>query len=188
MDSSKLAVKFFLRDGSAVKAEAFVPVFHRWIQTHALPDHLLIDVADYKHVQTGPGTVLVAHEANLSTDWGDGRPGLLYVRKSPIEGDLRAKLATVFRAALTACQLLEQEPGIGISFRTDNPLFRIHDRLLAPNSAQTFAAMRPELESFLAKLYAGPVKLAHLANEETLFQVAIAAPSSPGVGEVLKRL
>jgi hypothetical protein len=188
MDSSKLSVKFFAKDGSAVKAEAFVPVFHKWIQTHALPDHLLIDVADYKHVHTGPGTVLVAHEANLSTDAAENRMGLLYVRKTPIEGNLVAKLEAVFRAALTACQLLEQEPSIGISFRTDNPLFCIHDRLLAPNSARTFAAVRPELESFLTKLYRAPVKLAHLVDDETLFQVAITAPSSPGVGELLKRL
>jgi hypothetical protein len=189
MDSSKLAIKFFANDGSSsVKPEALVPIFHKWIQTQALPDHLLIDVADYKHVHTGPGTVLVAHEANLSADSGDHRFGLLYVRKAPIEGNLGAKLAAVFRAGLTACQLLEREPEIGISFRTDNPLFRIHDRLLAPNDAETFASVRPELESFLTKLYRGPVKLGHSAGTETLFQLAISAPSSPGVGELLGRL
>jgi hypothetical protein len=188
MDSSKLAIKFFAKDGSSVKPEAFVPVFHKWIQTHALPEHLLIDVADYKHVHTGPGIVLVSHEANLSIDSADNRFGLLYARKGPIEGDLGAKLTAVFRAALTACQLLEQDTRAGISFRTDNPLFRIQDRLLAPNSAQTFAAVRPELEGFLRKLYDGAVKLAHEATDETLFSVAISAPSSLGVGELLKRL
>src|SRR5258706_13193320 len=80
MDSSKLAVKFFATDASALHAEVFVPIFHKWIQTRALPDHLLIDVADYKHVPAGPGTVLVAHEANLSIDQADNRLGLLYAR------------------------------------------------------------------------------------------------------------
>ena len=37
-------------------------------RTHAVPDHLLIDVADYAHVPNGPGTVLVAHEANIHID------------------------------------------------------------------------------------------------------------------------
>src|SRR5882757_7269132 len=102
MDSSKLAVKFFATDASALHAEVFVPIFHKWIQTRALPDHLLIDVADYKHVPSGPGTVLVAHEANLSTDQADNRLGLLYARKQPIAGDLTERLRVTFRSALQA--------------------------------------------------------------------------------------
>src|SRR5437879_4183837 len=110
MDSSKQAVKFFLRDASAIKADAFVPVFHSWIQSRALEDHLLIDVADYKHVKSGPGTVLVAHEANLSMDSAGGRLGLLYARKQPIEGGLAERLAVTFRSALRAARLLEEDP------------------------------------------------------------------------------
>lgn len=188
MDSSKLAIKFFAKDASSVATDAFVPAFHKWIQNHALADHLLIDVADYKHVVTGPGTVLVAHEANLSTDTADNRLGLLYARKAPIDGDLAARLRAVFRSALQACQLLEQDPAIQIRFRTDDPLLRVNDRLLAPNTAETFNDVRPTLEAFLTKLYGGPAKLSHTANEEGLFEVAIAAASSPTVAELLKRL
>ena len=112
MDSSKLAVKFFVKDASAIEAGAFVPVFHSWIQKHAVADHLLIDVADYKHVQSGPGTVLVAHEANFSTDAGENRLGLLYVRKTPLPGDFSERLKVTFRAALQAAQLLEREPSL----------------------------------------------------------------------------
>ena len=50
MDSSKLAFKFFLENPAALKPGEVVPVFHNFIQTHSIPDHLLIDVADYEHV------------------------------------------------------------------------------------------------------------------------------------------
>jgi hypothetical protein len=190
MDSSKLSIKIFAKDGSAVAESAFVPVFHGWIQRQALPEHLLIDVADYKHVPTGPGTVLVSHEANLSMDTADHRPGLLYFRKAPIEGGLAERLRRVFRSALTACQLLEQDAALSgkLSFRTDDAQFRIHDRLFAPNTAATFADVRPTLQSFLTGLYGGPVKLAHEPNEESMFTVHISAPSSSSLGNLLQRL
>ena len=190
MDSSKLAVKFFLTDASSFDQHALVPLFHQWIQTHALADHLLIDVADYRHVRSGPGTVLVAHEANLSADSAENRPGLLYARKTPIEGDFADRLRVVFRAALQAVSLLETASSLEgkVRFRTDNPIFRINDRLFAPNTAETFAEIRPALEAFLAGLYGGPVKLAHRPHSETVFELSVTASSSPPVWELLNRL
>src|SRR2546423_15285818 len=113
MDSHKLVLKFFLDDPSAVPETSFVPVFHSFIQTHALPDHLLIDVADYTHVPDGPGTVLVSHEANLYMDHSvGGRLGLMYQRKQPIAGagTLRDPLATGFSFGLRAAGRVEEEP------------------------------------------------------------------------------
>jgi len=190
MDSSKLSVKYFFHDADAVEQEAFVPVFHRWIQGHALPGHQLIDVADYAHVPEGPGIVLVSHEANLSTDEVGHRRGLLYFRKTPIEGNLEARLREVFRSALLAAKLLQDDEALAgkVTFRTDELHLRIHDRLLAPNTAQTFAAVKPALERFLSTLYGGGVSLSHQANEETLLEVKATASHSPSVGELLKRL
>jgi hypothetical protein len=190
MESSKLSLKFFLRDGSSVHADAFVPVFHHWIQTHALPGHMLVDVADYKHVPNGPGTVLVSHEANIYTDSTGGRLGLLYQRKTPIEGDLTARLREVFRAALIVCKMLEEAPELSgkVSFPTDVIEIRVHDRLQAPNTAETFTAVKPAVEAFLAKLYGAPVKLAHTPSDETLFEIKSTAPTGPTATELLARL
>ena len=190
MDSSKLAVKFFLTDASSFDQHALVPLFHQWIQTHALADHLLIDVADYRHVQSGPGTVLVAHEATLSADAAENRPGLLYARKAPIEGDFADRLRVVFRAALQAVSLLQTASSLDgkVQFRTDNPVFRINDRLFAPNTSETFAEIRPSLETFLTGLYGEPVELAHRPNSETVFEVHVTALNSPPVSELLSRL
>ena len=54
----RIGVKLFMVDGVSVRPREFVPVFHRWIQTQAVRDQLLIDVADYEHVPEGPGVLL----------------------------------------------------------------------------------------------------------------------------------
>ncbi len=41
----RIGLKLFCADGVAVRPHEFVPVFHRWIQQHAV-DQMLIDVAD----------------------------------------------------------------------------------------------------------------------------------------------
>src|SRR5690242_14064653 len=140
MDSSKLAVKFFVENSSGLKTDAdFVPVFHRWIQTRAVPEHQLIDVADYAHVKDGPGTVLISHEANFHADLGGGRLGLLYTRKQPLAGNsFPQRLRETFAHALRACALLEAEESLRgrIRFRTDEAVFRIYDRLHGPNTQE----------------------------------------------------
>src|SRR3982751_582210 len=100
MDSSKFSVKFFLQNGASLPEKTIVPLFHSWIQQQAIADHLLIDVADYAHVQSGPGVVLVAHQGNFSTDASAGRIGLMYQRKMPIDGDATARLKHVLRTTL----------------------------------------------------------------------------------------
>src|SRR5436190_11007768 len=152
MDSHKIAVKFFADvtpPTSGANDLHFVPIFHSWIQTQAVPDHLLIDVADYAHVHHGPGTVLIAHEANFSTDQSDGRLGLMYARKQPVTGTFADGLRQAFIATLEGCKRLEDDPKLAgkIKFRTDEVVIRINDRLLAPNSRETFESVRGELQS-----------------------------------------
>lgn len=193
MDSHKLIVKFFAQEPAPIPLSEFVPVFHGFIQQKALPDHLLIDVANYQHVHHGPGIVLVSHEANFYTDTGEGRLGLLYQRKQPIEGagTLRERLAPVFAAALRACVKLEDEPALSgrLSFRTDEVVVRINDRLLAPNTPGTFAAVEPELRAFLSDLYPGEqVTLEPRHSPLTLFEVRIRVTGQAPARDLLERL
>src|SRR5438128_1367221 len=51
MQVHKIAIKFFIDDDSKLAGVEFVPIFHSWIQTQLVPDHMLVDVADYAHVQ-----------------------------------------------------------------------------------------------------------------------------------------
>ena len=63
MDLQKLNVKFFVEPGSTVPLTDFIDIFHSWIQA---TDGVYHDVADYSHMQAGPGIVLVANDANLA--------------------------------------------------------------------------------------------------------------------------
>ena len=191
MDSYKLAVKFPFQNASAIRAEECVPVFHRWIQSQALSGHQLIDVADYDHVKDGPGIVLVSHEANIHADQGYGIPGLLYRRKQPSPGSFRDRLRATFGHTLKAAALLEAEPSLAgrATIRTDQASFLIFDRLLAPNSQQTFNDVRPELESFLKNLYDVPsIELTYVEKPEELFEVGIKSPRSLPIATLIDRV
>ena len=134
----------------SVPLEEFVPVFHRWIRENVLAE-FLIDVADYGHVFNGPGMMLLGHDADYSLDHGAGIYGLLYNRKSVVEGSNADRFRAAIKSASNACLLLEQE------FAEPNPLkfsrttfdVIINDRAIAPNTEKTLAAFLPEFEAFL---------------------------------------
>ncbi len=65
MELQKLNVKFFVEQPNAVPLTDFIEIFHWWIQA---TDGVYHDVADYSHMQAGPGIVLVANDANVSID------------------------------------------------------------------------------------------------------------------------
>ena len=190
MQSHKLAFKFFVANPSQFKLEDFVPVFHRWIQRRSLAGHQLIDVADYKHVQEGPGTVLISHEANIHADLGGGRVGVLYVRKQPLEGSFAQRLRTVLGYTLESAAMLEEDEALRgrIQFRTDEANFRIYDRLHAPNSPATFDQIRPELEAVLKQILGSEVRLSYKPDPERLFEVSIQSPQARSLGELRSSL
>ena len=146
MELSRLGIKLFALDPSAARVKDIVPIFHSWIQKQCIKNHQLIDVHDYSHIHHGPGILLVAHEGNLSTDMAEGKPGIAYFRKQPdptTEESLRAAWSSVLEAAA----LLEAEPALEgrMRFRRDELLVISNDRLLAPNSAASFEALKPTL-------------------------------------------
>ena len=65
MELQKINVKFFTEGKAPIPLTAFIDIFHSWIQA---TDGMYHDVADYSHMQSGPGIVLVAEDANLSID------------------------------------------------------------------------------------------------------------------------
>lgn len=166
-DAQKLSIKLFLEDPAQAHGLKLLPVFQTWIQLHAMDDHLMIDVADYDHVPDGPGTVLVTHEANLYLDHIGGQPGLLYQRKQPLPGTFADRLRTVLRHSLAAARRLEEHPGL--HFRADEIQFKIHDRLLAPNTPETFAAVKADLQS----VFGPAIQLAPNPDPKKLFEVIV---------------
>lgn len=152
MDIQHLNIKFFLDDPEAVDFSDLIGIFNGWIQKQGA-EELLIDVADYAHVHAGPGVLLIGHEANYSLDNTGGRPGLLYNRKAKVDGTVQARLTQATRAALVASRRLETEHGY--KFTGQALQLFINDRLLAPNTPETFNALAPELHAFFNQLLAG---------------------------------
>ncbi len=189
MDAHKLQVKVFFESGSQVGLEEFIPVLHDWIKHNRLGE-LLIDVANYAHVPQGPGVALIGHATDYYVDEAGGRPGLLTSRKrDPLPPGER--LPDLFRRALRAAALLEKETVFAgkLRCRTDELLFRINDRLAAPNTEATFAAIRPELETFVAKLFGtGGYKVEWIAAPKDLFSVRIVAQAKTELAELSSRL
>jgi hypothetical protein len=176
LQTQKIAVKIGLASGADLPLESFVPVFHAWIQQQAFHDHLLVDVADYKHVVNGPGVLLISHEANISIDETEGQRGLLYVRKQPIPQSFPKRIGQVVGYALELAAKLQAEPALAgkLTFATDRLTLRLQDRLLAPNTAATFEAVRPMLSDALIGALGGPVTLTHRAGPDRLFEVRVA--------------
>ena len=152
----RFSLKIFAEPASAGAPSTIIPVFHTWIQEHAVPG-LLIDVADYTHLVDGPSVLLAAHEANYALDQTGGRPGLSYTRKQPLEGAFGDRLAVAAAALITAARRLEQDTarmtGGGIVFAGNEIEFASNDRLAAPRSADTENALRNELAAFSGRLF-----------------------------------
>lgn len=152
MDLQKINVKFFARDAAQPPLGDFIPVFHSWIQQ---TDGAYYDVADYTHVDGGPGVLLIAHQANISIDEQDGRRGLLFNQKRPSTGSNREKLRDTLNEALRYCLKLEREPSLHgkVEFRGDEAAILINDRLLAPNTEETLEELRDDLQAIGALLF-----------------------------------
>jgi hypothetical protein len=193
MDTQKLQLKIFLTPESAraVDPEALIPVFHRWIKDHVLPE-LVIDVANYLHVPQGPGVVLIGHGADYfldeGADQGVRRLGLLYNRKrsGPAPAD---RLSDLARRTLHAASLLEKEPSLAgqLRFSPNELLLRVNDRLTAPASDATLEALKPEIHALGSRLFGGPFDLTRVGGPKDPFGVRLTFSGAATLATLLER-
>ena len=153
MELQKINVKVFTAEPNDIPLTDFIDIFHGWIQA---TDGVYLDIADYSHMQAGPGIVLVADDANVSIDETGNRRGLLYSQKGKLSGSNLEKLNTVLRSALENCQRLEEEPALRgkLRFVGNQVEILVNDRLVAPNSSDAFEEIRPEIDFLGRRLYA----------------------------------
>jgi hypothetical protein len=151
-------VKLLVKNQESVDLDALIPIFHSWIQGQVC-EELLLDVADYRHVQAGPGIILIGHEADYSLDNADNRLGVRYNRKAVLDGGNQERLAQAVEAALKACQRLEEDPTLSqklkLSFNGQDIEIFINDRALAPNREDVRLAVKPEFQAFADRLFGG---------------------------------
>jgi hypothetical protein len=161
-DLVRIGAKLYADNPGAIDLEAFIPLFHGWIQRRVL-DGVPIDVADYAHVPDGPGVMLIGHEADRSLDLGEGRPGVLYQRKRDGEGTLEERFAASITAADRLADDIESDPlGSGVRFGRDEILIVVPDRLRVDNDDAALEELRPAIEAALST--ARPGRTAELAR------------------------
>ncbi len=175
MELQHVNVKIYVDGDLRVDPASFIEVFHQWIREQAFGE-LLIDVADYRHVPAGPGVILIGHEADYSMDNTGDRWGLRYNRKARVDGSNEDRFGQALRSAAEACSLLENH------FTNEGPLkfsrqeleLFINDRALAPNTPETYAACKTELEPFLQKVLGhGEFQLQHNGDPRSRFGVSV---------------
>jgi hypothetical protein len=160
MELYRLGIKFFA-SGERVNLTEFIPIFHEWIQKQNIDRHLLIDVHNYSHMHDGPGILLVAHEGNFSIDF-DGRMGFVYYRKQPFQ-----TLADIVKPAIKGCKLLSDDRRMcgRLEFSTDELVIFANDRLLAPNTEETFSELQPRLSAALVEVLGESFNLSRISHE-----------------------
>lgn len=187
MPIQKLHIKFFASEPAS--SAGYASVFQRWIRERVL-DELLIDVVDYSHVTNGPEVALIGHESDYALDRTQGKLGLLHVSKRA-PGSNEGPLLNALKRAITACLLLERDSlaTAPLAFDSRELQIRVADRLIAPNSAETFERLSPALHAALDALYADtPYTLERFGSATELFSVAVSAPTAPPLRELLPPL
>ncbi len=188
MELHKLNVKLFVESPHTIPLTDFIEIFHSWIQA---TDGVYHDVADYSHMEAGPGIVLVANDANLSIDESDNRRGLLYNRKGPLSGSNRERLRAVLRSTLENFRKLEREPKLGGKFKLqgNEAVIELNDRLAWPNTAESYSVLAPEIEQLARTLFVdADIHLERQPEQRRKFAVRIQASRSFAVDEWLGRL
>lgn len=189
MDTNKINLKFYLEKGQDTDPETWFEVFNTWIPD--TPDEVLIDVADYSHVHRGPVTLLVGHEANYSIDNTDGRRGLLYDRKQPLEGTAGHRIGSALSKAVAACVRLEDEPRFSgsVRFLGNEFLLVLNDRLLAPNTGETLEAIQEHLDSVLNVFYSGSAhSVDHTGDSNGRFTLLVKSEGPSAMAKLMENL
>ena len=131
----RLILRFELHGGAEVDLDDVIPVFHGWIQNGRLST-MLIDVADYKHVEASPGVVLIGHTDDCGIDNGlpraDAGQGFHYTRKHARlsdEASFLERLRQLWANALEAAEALEQEAGLEVAVNPGRLQLMVPDRL-----------------------------------------------------------
>lgn len=148
----KINVKMAIDAPSDLDLDVLLTIFGRWRLEEG---EEVIDLADYAHVDQGPGCLLVSHRWQFGIDQGGGEVGLFYSTRKDLKGSLAERFAQAIRGLVTkSARLLAEEEFPRTAKASCGRLEVIaNDRLLLPNTDASDAAVRPELDTTFGRLY-----------------------------------
>jgi hypothetical protein len=174
MDLQHVNAKIFFDGPLTVDGARLIGMCHDWVREQVF-EEVLVDVADYRHVPDGPALMVVGHEADYVIDHSDGRPGLRYNRKAALAGDNVDRWRQAIVAACRAARLLKGAIGDDAPAFSQTELeLSVNDRAIAPNTAETFAACKSDIETCLATIAGhNAFTLRHNDDPRRLFSVTV---------------
>jgi len=188
IDLQHIQWKIHLEASAAPDPHEWFRVFGTWI-----PDspEIFVDVCDYSHVEDGPVVFLSGHHVAYSLDATGRRMGLVYEGRQPVSGTNAEKLLTSLTAILNAAVRLESDASFQQKpvFSGDDLKFIVNSRAVAPNNEDSFAALKPELDSLLGKIYgAENFSMTRDPDVRQRFAVQVKALKPVSVAKALKML
>jgi len=191
MQAKRVDVKLYVDASSQAAVSELVTVFHGFIQRSVITDEVVIDVADYSHVPSGPGVMLLCHEGQYGFEQQKGRTGLFYSqRRAKVDG-FKSALVYSLRHALRMASLLEKDDALKgrLKWNGQELMLRINDRLHAPNTASTWKDAEPVVRGVLDQLYAGAsYSVEPGPPSPELFTLHVKASAPASVDTLLARL
>ena len=146
--------KILLNDLRKDTEESLIPLFHDWIRNNVMDDHLMIDVADYRHVPNGPGVMLIAHEAHLSVERLGGDPGLCYQSKKDVLNEASAQFEMALRhVAKAASRFISGDSSSSFQFSKRKFILLSTSRLELKNTKEAFEKISNDVLVMLEKVF-----------------------------------
>jgi len=161
----------------SLEAEPLIAVFHRWIREEVLPDHLLIDVADYRHVPEGPSIIIVGHQAQLGLDESAPGAGFLYTPRRDGLGDAASKVRDSLGWAARCAALLEKEAGYQGGFSANDVFIAIRARATTPDTVASSKELAGSIAELVAGLWGSDAVVTPSADPRALASVGVKASS-----------
>jgi hypothetical protein len=187
MEAAQPNAKIFTSRCELASGEV-IALFQRWIQNERM-DELLIDVVDYSHMHHGPGVVLVSHDGLYGLDHGGGRTGMSYRKRRGASEAALPALKMALGAAARAARALHDDSQGRVTFAGNEVAVGFADRLHAPNTQATLAALEGDLATLGRELFPGrEVVIDVEADGRRAFGARLHTAAEIGFEELLERL
>ena len=177
MELDHFCIKFFINLPAVLPSHKLIEIFHGWIQ-HQKLDHQMVDVADYSHVPRGSGVLLKGYEYDVSVEPGkDNKNGLLYRSWISNSNTTEQRLGHAWYESFKAARLFGSDfaKDQAIVFDSKQFVIQVNDRMLAPNTIQTWEKYESHFQSGLASsLGHTQFRLSYVQNDpRELFSISV---------------
>jgi rhodanese-related sulfurtransferase len=160
--------------------EPAIGLFHRFIQNGRV-EGLILDVADYRHVQDGPGVVLVGHDV----DYGISTGGLTITRKRSAD-DAGTQVRDAIRMGLGALDAIAYDGALDVAISRTRLSVAAYDRRVPRD--EVAAELRDAVAGIASELYGVDAQVALLTQDDARRAPVVEVTLTETAGDVLEKL